>query len=211
MPGKSPSQARTAFGEPRWKLWCGSCDRCHFSNDIGAEIKVLAGWSCDIASLLAQQVVGETQCLYFFYFLIFFLFCDNEKMFKLPSLCLNTSSCWQQQEIPWSAVRWESAIFLESKQRVCQLEIIFCLLGLLVVVWWSHVTASDNSGVGNRKQAEKWGLDSASDNRSLRFLTLRCRYCVEKTHNLRVAMKLLKQQLSVSVDVWDLLKEAPAF
>lgn len=115
-------------------------------------------------------------------------------MFKLPSLCLNTSSCWQQQEIPWSAVRWESAIFLESKQRVCQLEIIFCLLGLLVVVWWSHVTASDSSGVGNRKQAEKWSLDS--DNSSLRFLTLRYCYCVEKNHNLCVAMKLLKQQLS---------------
>lgn len=208
---KSPSHARIAFGEPRWKPWRRSCDRCHFSNDIGAEIKVLGGWSCDTASLLAQQVVGESQCLYFLLFFNFFLFCDNEKMFKLPSLCLNTSSCWQQQEIPWSAVRWESAIFLESKQHVCQLEIIFCLLRLLVVVWWSRVTASDNSGVGNRKQAEKWVLDCASENRSLRFLTLH--YCIvgEKPTIYGLLMKLLKQPLSVSGDMWDLLKDAPAF
>lgn len=135
-------------------------------------------WHCFITGTAGGR--RDSMPLFFIIFK-FFLFCDNEKMFKLPSLCLNTSSCWQQQEIPWSAVRWESAIFLESKQRVCQLEIIFCLLGLLVVMWWSHVTASDNSGVGNRKQAEKWGLDSASDNGSLRFLTLRYCYCVEKT------------------------------
>lgn len=112
-------------------------------------------------------------------------------MFKLPSLCLNTSSCWQQQEIPWSAVRLESAIFLESKQRVCQLEIIFCLLGLLVAEWWSHVTAADNSATGNRKQPEKWFLDSASDNRSLRFLTLPYCYCVKKRH-LGIASETFK-------------------
>lgn len=128
----------------------------------------------------------------FLLFFNFFLFCDNEKMFKLPSLCLNTSSCWQQQEIPWSAVRWESAIFLESKQCVCQLEIIFCLLGLLVMAWWSHVTASDNSRVGNRKQAEKWVLDFASDNRSLRFLTCCYCYCGENTHHLWIAYETFK-------------------
>lgn len=167
-------------------------------------------WHCFITGTAGGRRVSMP--LFFYYFLIFFLFCDNEKMFKLPSVCLNTSSCWQQQEIPWSAVRWESAIFLESKQRVCQLEIIFCLLGLLAVAWWSRVTASDNLGVRKRKQAEKWVLDSASDNRSLRFLTLHYCYCGEKkntTHGL--LMKLLKQRLSVSVGTLDLPKESPAF
>lgn len=117
----------------------------------------------------------------FLLFFNFFLFCDNEKMFKLPSLCLNSPSCWQQQEIPWSAVRLETAIFLESKQRVCQLEIIFCLLGLRVAEWWSRVTASDSSGAGNREEPEKCFLDSASDSSSLRFLTLPYCYCVKKT------------------------------
>lgn len=121
-------------------------------------------------------------------------------MFKLPSLRLNTSPCWQQREIPWSAVRWESAILLESKQRVCQLEIIFCLLGPRVVAWWSRVTVSDSRGVGNRKQAEKWGVGSAADNRSFKSLTL-C-YCYRKEKTPPLTDCLCNFSSSSSVLVW---------
>lgn len=56
------------------------------------------------------------------------LFCDNEKMFKLLSVCLNISPCWQQQGTPWSTVRLDRAIFLESKQHASWSETIVCLL-----------------------------------------------------------------------------------
>lgn len=82
------------------------------------------------------------------------LFCDNEKMFKLPSLCLNISPCWQQRGTPWSTVRLESAIFLESKQHVSWLEIIFYLL---VAVSLGVMEPHDSTcQVRNKKQVWKY-------------------------------------------------------
>lgn len=90
------------------------------------EIKVLRFWSWDTASLLSQRVVCGFQRLYF----LFFIISDNEKMFKLPSLCLNTSSCWQQWGEPLISCQTEKCNFFQkSKQHVCQWEIIFYLFG----------------------------------------------------------------------------------
>lgn len=121
------------------KVWLGKADKrlklghvtgVSWVPILGLEIKARFFWSRDTASLLSQQGVGESGChFYLFIYLCFSpLFCDNEKMFKLLSVCLNISPCWQQQGTPWSAVRLDSAIFLESKQHVSWLEIIFCLL-----------------------------------------------------------------------------------
>lgn len=123
---------------------------------LGPEMKAHSFRSHDPASLRSQQGVRESGChFYLFIYLCFFpLFCDNEKMFKLPSLCLNISSCWQQRDTPWSTVRLESAIFLESKQHVSWLEIIFCLL---VAVTLGVMEPCDSTcQVKNKKQVWKY-------------------------------------------------------
>lgn len=97
------------LGKTDKKAWLGSCEGVTSVMIPGAKIKVLSLWSWDTASLLSQRVVCDSQCEHFF--ILFFLFCDNEKMFKLPSLCLNTSSCWQQLGEPLISCQTEKCNF----------------------------------------------------------------------------------------------------
>lgn len=154
---------------------------------LGTEIKAHFFWSHDTASLRSQRGVRESGCHFdlFIYLCFFPLFCDNEKMFKLPSLCLNISPCWQQRGTPWSTVRLESAIFLESKQHVSWLEIIFCLL---VAVGLGVMEPCDSAcQVRNKEQAWKYLQDIA-----LTILVRPYYWFLMETYSKKVKLKWAK-------------------